>query len=208
MTTSAAPRRTMLPPNLTRNYYEVKRLVAEADGKELPHWYQLTDEQKQAEELTVELFRRAILRAEEEQDLVASFNAPPAREPQATDEPTAAPENCECPGCSTVRALTQLIRQAKQLEATLGWASDGSGQGTTVLAFKPPTFITAQQADLQTWTNEIVEQWVAAGKPIRMSGWIPAAGVSLDGFGPTRFDWKHWGFIKPLGPQPFLRDVL
>ncbi|MFD5856091.1 hypothetical protein [Streptomyces chartreusis] len=208
MTTPAAPRRTMLPPNLTRNYYEAKRLVAESDGKELPHWYQLTDEQKQAEELAVELFRRAVLRAEEEQDLVASFNAPPAQEPQATAEPSTAPENCECPGCSTVRALTQLIRQAKQLEATLGWDIDGSGQGATVLAFKPSTLTAAQRASLQKWTNEIVEQRMAAGRPIKMADWIPAPGMSLDGFGPTRFDWKRWGFIKPLGPQAFLRDVL
>jgi hypothetical protein len=49
----------MLPPNLTRNYYEVKRLIAEGEGRELPHWYQLTAEQQKAEDLDVELFRRA-----------------------------------------------------------------------------------------------------------------------------------------------------
>lgn len=89
--TPSKPMRTMLPPNLTRNHYEVKRLVAEGEGRELPHWYQLTDEQKQAEELEVGLFRRAILRAEEEQDLVSNFSASLAEQPPAAPRPSTRP---------------------------------------------------------------------------------------------------------------------
>ncbi|MFH8419364.1 hypothetical protein [Streptomyces collinus] len=52
------PRRTMLPPNLTRNYYEVKRLIAEGEDRAPPHWYQLTAKQ-QAEPPTAAESREA-----------------------------------------------------------------------------------------------------------------------------------------------------
>lgn len=191
----------MLPPNLTRNHYEVKRLIAERDGRELPHWYQLTTEQRQAEELDVEMFRRAILRAEEEQDLVANFNAPAA-------EPTAAAaEPCDCPGCSMRLALAELINQAKRLEATLGWDVDSRGSGAIVYALQPP--LTAEQlADLEKRAREATAQWVAAGKPLKMTGSIPTSRLGWDGFGLSRFDRQRWGLSKPPTSQVFLRDVL
>lgn len=185
--------RAMLPPNLTRNYYEVKRLVAEGEGRELPHWHQLTGEQKRTEELDVELFRRAVLRAEEEQDLVAKFNAPPVEEPPATPtattEAAAAGGDCGCPGCSTVRALVELIRQAKRLEAALDWDAHGSGQGDTVDAFEFVFLSSGECTALEKRAREALDQWVAAGKPLTTPGWIPASRVSLlDGFGPTWVD--------------------
>jgi hypothetical protein len=208
MTTSAKPLRTMLPPNLTRNYYEVKRLVAERDGKELPHWYQLTTEQKQAEELDVEMFRRAILRAEEEQDLVANFNAPAAEQPTIAAEPTAAAaEPCDCPGCSTRLALAELIKQAKRLEATLGWDADSRGRGAIVYAFQPP--LTAEQlADVEKRAREATSQWVSAGRPLKMTGSIPASRLALDGFGLSRFDRQRWGLSKLHTSTVFLRGLL
>lgn len=198
----------MLPPNLTRNHYEVKRLIAEGEGRELPHWYQLTGEQKQAEELEVERFRRAILRAEEEQDLVANFNAPAAEEPTAAAESTTpAPEPCDCTGCSTHLALAELIKQAKRLETALGWDVDSRGNGATVYAFRPS--LTAEQlADLEKRTEEATAQWVAAGKPLKMTGLIPASRLALDGFGLSQFDLQRLGFFKAPTSQVFLRNVL
>ena len=191
----------MLPPNLTRNYYEVKRLIAEGEGRDLPHWYQLTGEQKGSEEREIELFRRAILRAEEEQDLVVSFNAPAAAESAPL---TADP--CDCPGCSTVLAFAELIKQAKRLEATLGWDVDSSGQGAAVYAFEPASLTAEQRADLEKRAKEAIDRWVAAGKPLKASGWIPSSRLALDNLGPSRFDLMRWGFLKPLSPLAFVGD--
>lgn len=194
----------MLPPNLTRNHYEVKRLIAERDGRKLPHWYQLTTEQKQAEELDVEMFRRAILRAEEEQDLVANFNAPDAEQPTAA---APAAEPCDCPGCSMRLALAELIKQAERLETALGWDVDSRGRGAIVYAFQPP--LTAEQlADLEKRAREATAEWVAAGKPLKMTGSIPASRLGWDGFGLSRFDRQRWGLSKPSTSQVFLGDVL
>lgn len=114
--TPSKPMRTMLPPNLTRNHYEVKRLVAEGEGRELPHWYQLTDEQKQAEELEVGLFRRAILRAEEEQDLVSNFSASLAEQPPAAappvDETGSEATPCDCRRCTVRATFSKLLKEA------------------------------------------------------------------------------------------------
>lgn len=197
----------MLPPNLTRNYYEVKRLIAEGDGRQLPHWYQLTSEQKRSEELNVELFRRAILRAEEEQDLVASFNAPAAQQqPAATESAAPATEPCDCPGCSLVPALAELIKQAKRLETILGWDADGSGN-STVYAFKPVSLTPEQRADLEKRAKEAIARWVAAGKPLTTPGWIPTSRVGLDGFEPSLLGLQRWGFLLRPAPQVSVRDT-
>ncbi|MFK0159036.1 hypothetical protein ACIQVK_44080 [Streptomyces sp. NPDC090493] len=204
------PRRTMLPPNLTRNHYEVRRLIAEGEGRELPHWYQLTAEQKLAEEREVEVFRRAILRAEEEQDLVANFNAPPAKEtPAAAETTTSAAAPCDCPGCSTVRALSELIRQAKRLEATLGWDGDSNGQGTTVYAFKPVSLTAQERADLERRAKEAIAQWVAKGKPLKMTGLIPVPRLGGPyGIGPTWSDLERWIMRgQAATPKVFLRGL-
>jgi crotonobetainyl-CoA:carnitine CoA-transferase CaiB-like acyl-CoA transferase len=191
----------MLPPNLTRNYYEVKRLIAEGEGRELPHWYQLTAEQQRAEDLDVELFRRAILRSEEEQDLVAKFNAPAAQEAPAAEaaEPAA---DCGCPGCSTVRALAELMRQAKRLEVTLGWDGDRNGQGATVYAFKPMPLTAEEHADLRKRTAEAIAQWVAKN---------PMTGIRAsrsDGFTPSWPDLERWAMRRQASvPRVFLRDL-
>ncbi|MFI7415309.1 hypothetical protein ACIBU0_42415 [Streptomyces sp. NPDC049627] len=213
MTTSHAPkpRRTMLPPNLTRNYYEVRRLIAEGEGRELPHWYQLTVEQKLAEEREVELFRRAILRAEEEQDLVANFNAPAAKDaPAAESTEAAAPAvDCECPGCSTIRALDELVRQAQRLEVALGWDVNSKGQGAAVYAFKPVSLTPQERADLEKRAKEAIAEWVAKGKPLKMTGLVPAPRRGgLYGLGPTWSDLERWIFrAQAAAPRAFLRDL-
>lgn len=111
MTARTAPPRTTLPPGLARHYYETQRLIAQGEGKELPPWYRLTVEQRLAVEQDLEIFRQAILRAEEEQALIASCNTSTAQPPQTTKQPTSAAagdstsaENCRCSGCTVVAA--------------------------------------------------------------------------------------------------------
>ncbi|MFE7072598.1 hypothetical protein ACFU96_21205 [Streptomyces sp. NPDC057620] len=159
------PMRTMLPPNLTRNHYEVRRLVAEGEGRELPNWYQLTGEQKQAEELHVELFRRAIFRAEEEQNLVSNFNSPAAERPPTVTSPEVAAARCRCPRCSTLRFLTGVITQARQLEATIGWDIDAIGKGAIVFTRASPALMSAEElARLEEAARESVDRWTGVGK--------------------------------------------
>ncbi|GAA5070732.1 hypothetical protein [Streptomyces similanensis] len=188
--TSQKPRRTMLPPNLTRNYHEVQRLIAEGEGRELPHWYQLTAEQKLAQEREVELFRRAILRAEEEQDLVASFNAPAAPAPPTAEstEAAAPAADPECFICAVAHALNQRA------------GCDVGSSGQDVVYVFEHAFLTSQErADGVKRANEAIAQWLA-GNP--MTG-IPAPGLGgLDGFSPRFSDlWLEFG--KQQKRQPF-----
>jgi hypothetical protein len=111
MTMRPMPTRTMLPPNLTRHYYETQRQAAAGAGQETIPWFRLTAEQRAAVEEDVEAFRRAIRQAEEEQDLIAQYNAPPASDiPAAEDSPR--PEPCGCMGCTLRAAFTELLKEA------------------------------------------------------------------------------------------------
>ncbi|MCG8971805.1 hypothetical protein [Streptomyces sp. CL12-4] len=110
--TASKPRRTMLPPNMTRHLYETQRLLAADEGRELPPWFALTPQQRNAAEMDMEAFRRAIIRAEEEQDLVASVNAPP----EAPSLVGAAAEGCPCPRCVFEAALLKLLERALRRE--------------------------------------------------------------------------------------------
>ncbi|MEV8344606.1 hypothetical protein [Streptomyces niveus] len=179
MTTSSKPRRTMLPPNLTRNYYEAKRLIAEGEGRNLPHWYQLTGQQKAAEDLDVELFRRAILRAEEEQDLVASFNAPPA-------EPTPPAVGCDCPGCTTVAALADYIaRMVKRVASSQNVRpSPGAAffAGTPVGVRPSAPISHTEHERARKAIEKTLAAWAAAGKPVTAAPQArPAYTLTFDG---------------------------
>jgi hypothetical protein len=106
------PTRTMLPPNLTRHYYETRRQAAIVEaGQETIPWFRLTEEQRSAVEEDVEAFRRAIRRAEEEQDLVAQYNAPPAAETTAAED-SPSTEPCGCMGCTLRATFTELLKEA------------------------------------------------------------------------------------------------
>ncbi|MFF8696191.1 hypothetical protein ACF08W_28670 [Streptomyces sp. NPDC015144] len=207
--TTAKPRRTVLPPNLTRNYYEVKRLITEGEGRGLPHWYQLTAEQQKAEGLEVELFRRAILRSEEEQDLVARFNAPAAEQPTAAAETTTSETApCKCPGCSTTHALSELLRQAERLEASLGWDIASDGQGAAVYAFKLVSLTEQEHADLQKRASEAIARWVADGRPVKLTGLAPSPRPGLYGLGSSWSDPGPWLTRRQATtPKGFLRDL-
>ncbi|QOV40199.1 hypothetical protein IM697_18430 [Streptomyces ferrugineus] len=161
------PRRTMLPPNLTRHLYETRRLIAESEGRDLQPWFRLTADERAAVERDMEVFRRAILRAEEEQDLVAAYNASTAEQPQNAAESTAPTVgSCGCPGCSTVAALLELIRQAERLDAALGWDADSGGKGSIVFVSTSPAAIAEELARVRKAAREAIDRWVAAGKPL------------------------------------------
>ncbi|MCX5182603.1 hypothetical protein [Streptomyces sp. NBC_00268] len=172
-------RRTMLPPNLTRHLYETRRLIAESEGRDLQPWFRLTADERAAVERDMEVFRRAILRAEEEQDLIAAYNASAAEQPQSTADSTAPlVGNCGCPGYSTVAALIELVSQAKRLEATLGWDVDSRGKGSSVFAFTSPEPSAEEVARVRRAAREAVDRWTAAGKPLE--GTTPTAVWSFE----------------------------
>ncbi|MGW2496213.1 hypothetical protein ACWCV2_17145 [Streptomyces pseudogriseolus] len=113
------PTRTMLPPNLTRHFYETRRAFLRSAGQDATPWFQLSPMERTVVEGEMELFRQAIRSAEEEQDLLASLDA--TRAAAATDEETPAeekteeapangeaPEDC-CLGCAAVSAFLALI---------------------------------------------------------------------------------------------------
>ncbi|MFB6629973.1 hypothetical protein ACFCWY_08765 [Streptomyces sp. NPDC056362] len=68
------PMLTQLPPNLTRNYYEVRGEDLAQKGVTVTPWYRLTEWERQAVNTEVDGFRRAVRRAEEEQALVAEHD--------------------------------------------------------------------------------------------------------------------------------------
>lgn len=173
--------RTMLPPNLTRHYYETRRLMAEGGGNETIPWYRLTSEQKETVEWDVEILRRAILRAEEEQDLVANFNGSTPEKPQAAADTTTAADDCSCPGCSAVAAVIELIRQGyARVEGSTPDARRAT-RGPVLFAgipvdVRPDPLSSEESAYLEKAAREAVESWVAAGKPLEATTG-PAGGV-------------------------------
>ncbi|MEU2969040.1 hypothetical protein ABZ687_29185 [Streptomyces ardesiacus] len=123
MTTRSTPPRTTLPPNLTRHYYEERTQRARDDGMPVTPWYQLTDAQKASIDEDVAVFREAIRRAEDEQNIVAAYNAATTETPQAAKpEPATGP--CDCPACVFDAALVKLIewgaRRCEELRRTMG----------------------------------------------------------------------------------------
>lgn len=111
------PTRTMLPPNLTRHFYETRRAFLRSAGQESTPWFQLSPMDRAVVESEMEIFRQAIRSAEEEQDLIASLDA--TRAAAATDESAEEPEqdasadetareDC-CLECAAVAAVLTLI---------------------------------------------------------------------------------------------------
>ncbi len=160
----------MLPPHLTRHLYETRRLIAEGEGRQMPPWYRLTPEQRADAEMDMEVFRRAILSAEEEQDLVTAYNSSTS-EPQETAPPL---ENCSCPGCSTVAALLELLKCLRRLEdsprAQVA-ANVFPFNLSEVTATGPGRTPSAEDiASVRTRVQKGLEEWVAAGKPLKEVG--------------------------------------
>ncbi len=116
----------MLPPNLTRHFYETRRtFLKEATGQESTPWFQLSALERSVTESEMEIFRQAIRAAEEEKDLLTSLDKTAEASRAATvgtaaaEDDRSALENCGCPGCSAVAALLALLEQmGKTLDAS------------------------------------------------------------------------------------------
>ncbi|MFJ4880151.1 hypothetical protein ACIP93_33755 [Streptomyces sp. NPDC088745] len=164
------PRRTMLPPNLTRHLHETRRLLAEADGRELPAWYRLTPAERATAEMDMEVFRRAILRAEEEQDLVAAYNAGADVDPAPATADSRTVENCPCAGCSTVAAVLELLKQARRLEDRLQPRREPNPDSLAdATASGPGRGPTPQEPDetarARKLAQDAVARWMAGSRP-------------------------------------------
>ncbi|MER6109318.1 hypothetical protein [Streptomyces hirsutus] len=185
------PPRTMLPPHLTRHFYETRRtFLKNATDQDSTPWYQLTSAERAVVESEMELFRQAIRAAEEEQDLLASLDATRAAAVNETalqeaPEPAAAedaPEDCPCPGCSAVAAfLTLMERMGRKLEATVRPPAPNSfpfgiSEATTAGPGREAT--PEEMAYAEKAVRDVIDQWVAAGKPLQPTDRaMPAGGV-------------------------------
>lgn len=112
------PPRTMLPPNLTRHYYEAKRQALAAQGLATAPWHQLTEQRRAELEDQMRVFRHAVRLAEQEQDLIAALNAEPApqaaaaEEIPAAEEATTGPDGCGCCTCAKRAEFVKLLKEA------------------------------------------------------------------------------------------------
>ncbi|WP_108934680.1 hypothetical protein [Streptomyces ardesiacus] len=182
------PMRTTLPRNLTRHFYETRRAFLQSAGQESTPWFQLSPLERSVVESEMEIFRQAIRRAEEEQDMLASLDATTAAaavdEPAAeapTDTPAAATqalEECDCPGCSAVAALLKLIGTVERVDRTVGVDfGDTDGQGVTPLTF------TAVPLDTRRWGVPLTEEELTRLQNAMRNGGTPrlvTAGIDLD----------------------------
>ncbi|WP_399553997.1 hypothetical protein [Streptomyces anulatus] len=114
----------MLPPNLTRHYWEARRAylgaMGQSDGFPITPWFQLTPTERLVVEKEVELLRQAIRTAEEEQDLVAALTpsvaapasgAPTAETPAEEQPSVSKPTTAAYPVAGEVRMYVSSNRQ-------------------------------------------------------------------------------------------------
>ncbi|MEU2585287.1 hypothetical protein ABZ612_20465 [Streptomyces avermitilis] len=184
---------------------QTPRHFLESAGQESTPWFRLTQAERTVVESEMELFRQAIRAAEEEQDILANFNAP-AAEPTAAAAGDTAAENCACPGCSAVAALLELLARMRMgFEAAVPQDTKVT-MGPFAVRLVPAEIrrapLTDQQRErLQKAAEDAIAQWVAAGKPLK---------VTDDLFGPSLFDrvrldyWNRW---KQASPRAFVRDL-
>ncbi|WFB83765.1 MULTISPECIES: hypothetical protein [Streptomyces] len=173
------PMRTTLPRNLTRHFYETRRAFLQSAGQESTPWFRLSPLERSVVESEMEIFRQAIRRAEEEQDMLASLDATTSAatdEPAPAEKPTdtaAAAEDCPCPGCSAVAALLALLKQmgtrrvqgnarnffpiSVAAEATVTGPGPRSG---------PVSISDEDLARAQESIKADLERWAAEGKPV------------------------------------------
>lgn len=181
----------MLPPHLTRHFYETRRdFLRKTTGEGSAPWFQLTALERAVVESEMALFREAIRRAEDEQDLLASLDATAGKAPVAEDAPAeaageredagdgSAAEDCTCPGCSAVAAVVALLEQmGKKLEASLRPpattpnAFPFNGGEITSMAFGPAGTVPPLPEDterLRRLAMDALDEWEAAGKPLKV----------------------------------------
>ncbi|MEE1764354.1 hypothetical protein [Streptomyces sp. SP18BB07] len=218
----------MLPPNLTRHFYEARRTFLQSAGQESTPWFQLSPVERTVVESEMELFRQAIRAAEEEQDLLASLNkTAEASRPTVADTAAAADDgaaaNCECPGCSAVAALLELLaRTPKGLLDTVPQTKVTKGPfavKVVLLDIESAPAADEESTRLRKVAEDAVTQWVAAGKPLDVvddtkpgpwgfsSRWL-TVGELDDLLGKSSsFDRMRWNRWKPSSPQAFVRDI-
>ncbi|MFC9280882.1 hypothetical protein [Streptomyces collinus] len=212
------PTRTMLPPNLTRHFYETRRAFLRSAGQDSTPWFQLSPMDRAVVESEMEIFRQAIRSAEEEQDLIASLDATraaaaaeetPAEETSAAAEEDA-PEDC-CLGCAAVAAVLALI------EAMSGQQEpdEAPGQGKNSFPFNIAE-VTSVPLDTRSWGVPLSEdektrlQEAAKGK---LPAWLLTAGIDLDVLdgtapsGPFTFDARPISVERLLVKNPAFDDV-
>ncbi|MFG2408808.1 hypothetical protein ACGFR8_31580 [Streptomyces brevispora] len=161
----------MLPPNLTRHFWEARRAFLRNAGKEVEPWFQLTPANRAVAESEVELFRQAIRAAEEEQDLLATLDAPvpPAEPAEPAEDSAAASDDCDCPGCSSVAAFLALLGRKSDYRL----ATPSSPLKIVPFGLLPMFGPTRDPLSAQEMTRieeaarAAVESWVARGKPVR-----------------------------------------
>lgn len=155
------PTRTMLPPNLTRHFYETRREFLQSAGQESTPWFQLSPMDRAVVESELEIFRQAIRRAEGEQDLLASLDAtttaaavdePADKEKPETAADAQTQEECDCSACSAVAALLVLIGTVSRAERIVGVDFGGDGQAATALTFG------AVPLDTRRWGVPLTEE--------------------------------------------------
>ncbi|MCX4976483.1 hypothetical protein [Streptomyces sp. NBC_00620] len=166
----------MLPPNLTRHFWEVRRAFMQHAGTTLTPWFRLTADERTAAETEVGLFRQAIRASEEEQGLLASLRAP-APAADAPDEDTtisnSSGEECPCPGCSAVAAVLELIkREAARVEESTLADTRRATRGPVLffaapVSFRPAPLSSEEHARLEQDARESIGKWVAAGRPLK-----------------------------------------
>ncbi|MFF4057676.1 hypothetical protein ACFYZ0_18205 [Streptomyces sp. NPDC001708] len=177
------PPRTMLPPNLTRHFYETRRAFLQSAGQDSTPWFQLSPLERSVVESELEIFRQSIRRAEEEQDLLASLDATrvaAAEEPAAdeTSEPAAADEGAEeecCLGCAAVAAVLALIERTSQ---------PPKPSAETPVTNRFPFSVAEVTAPLDThpWGVPLSEEEKARVKAVegKLPAWLLTASIDLD----------------------------
>ncbi|WP_371605036.1 hypothetical protein OG345_42215 (plasmid) [Streptomyces sp. NBC_01220] len=160
----------MLPPNLTRHFWEARRTFLRSAGKDVEPWFQLTPASRAVAESEVELFRQAIRTAEEEQDLLATLDAPVPPAVDAEPAPNA-PEDCDCPGCSAVAAFLRLLAGSRMPVAPAGTAAAPlKVVPFGLLPLLQPTrepLSTEELAYIENAARAAVDSWIASGKPVK-----------------------------------------
>ncbi|MFC9534413.1 hypothetical protein ACFT38_28290 [Streptomyces sp. NPDC056975] len=163
--------RTMLPPNLTRHFYETRRTFLQSVGQQFTPWFQLSPLERQVVEGEMEICRQAIRQAEEEQDMLTSLDATrtATEKAQAPSETAQASTDevdpCDCPGCSAVAAVLAFFEKATQPrteeEPFLGPLGDDMRPARTTV----PGSLSDEELD-RMWERlkATVDQWAAAAE--------------------------------------------
>lgn len=187
--------RTMLPPNLTRHFWETRRAFLRSAGTEVEPWFQLTPAGRAVAESEVELLRQAIRAAEEEQDLLATLDTP-IPSAAAAEPAQDAEDDCDCPGCSAVAAFLRLLAGGrKPADRTEAASPPLKAVPYGLLALLQPVRdpLSAQEmAYIENAARDAVDSWLAAGKPVEAAVRPEPATWTVGPFAPSTLNRLRW----------------